>query len=414
MLFTCSAFCNDPSHHHGAERLSRSDDDLAALGDLTMPVRGDYETSDFKKTALATRKTTKATQSVSVKGLSATRGIVKTKKGQHKVVDIHCHYLNPVVNQKTAHLNAAQYDPTVIYANELTNKTNIKQMKDRAPKLTGIEQRIKDMDRMGVDIQAVCPAPYHYFYFTEAGYGAELSREVNEGIASLVAQHPDRFVGMGSVPLQNADLAVKELEYAVKKLGLKGVEINTNVNGMNLTDPRLGLEKFFAKANELGIVVFMHPLGFTQGERLSNHYFNNVIGNPLETTVAVSHLIFDGVAARYPKIKFIAAHGGGFIAHYWARMDHAWKARPDTRTVIKKKPSSYLEKFYFDTITFDPRMLKQLIDRYGAEQVLLGTDYPYDMGEDDPRGLVAAVNRLSAGDRKLIEGGNAMKLFKIK
>jgi aminocarboxymuconate-semialdehyde decarboxylase len=392
MFFTCSPACADPTHHHSAaERMSRTR--AATL-------------------QAATKTPTKSRAQVTPK--SSTQKTVRNSKGKLKVVDVHCHYLNPVVNQKTAHLNAAQYDPTVIFANDLTNETNAKQMKDRAPKLMGIDVRLKDMDRMGVDIQAVAPAPYHYFYFTEPAYGAELAREVNEGIANVVAQHPDRFVGMGSVPLQNAELAVKELEYCVKKLGLRGVEINTNVNGLNLTDPTLGLEKFFAKANELGIVVFMHPLGYTQGERLRNHYFNNVIGNPLETTVAVSHLIFDGVVARYPKIKFLAAHGGGFLAHYWARMDHAWRARPDTRTVIKKKPSSYLEKFYFDSITFDPRMLKQLIDRYGADHVMLGTDYPYDMGEDDPRGLIAGVNRLSAADRRLIEGGNAMKLFKIK
>jgi aminocarboxymuconate-semialdehyde decarboxylase len=392
MFFTCSPACVDPTHHHtAAERMSRAS---AATSQA------------------ATKAPTKSRAQVAAK--SSTQKTVRNSKGKLKVVDVHCHYLNPVVNQKTAHLNAAQYDPTVIFANDLTNETNVKQMKDRAPKLMGIDVRLKDMDRMGVDIQAVAPAPYHYFYFTEPAYGAELAREVNEGIANVVAQHPDRFVGMGSVPLQNAELAVQELEYCVKKLGLRGVEINTNVNGLNLTDPSLGLEKFFAKANELGIVVFMHPLGYTQGDRLRNHYFNNVIGNPLETTVAVSHLIFDGVVARHPKIKFLAAHGGGFLAHYWARMDHAWKARPDTRTVIKKKPSSYLEKFYFDSITFDPRMLKQLIDRYGADHVMLGTDYPYDMGEDDPRGLIAGVNRLSAADRRLIEGGNAMKLFKIK
>jgi len=392
MFFTCSPACVDPTHHHqAAERLSRTS---AATSQA------------------ATKAPTKSRTQVAAK--PAAQKTVRNAKGKLKIVDVHCHYLNPVVNQKTAHLNAAQYDPTVIFANELTNQTNVKQMKDRAPKLMGIDVRLKDMDRMGVDIQAVAPAPYHYFYFTEPAYGAELAREVNEGIANVVAQHPDRFVGMGSVPLQNAELAVQELEYCVKKLGLRGVEINTNVNGLNLTDPSLGLEKFFAKANELGIVVFMHPLGYTQGDRLRNHYFNNVIGNPLETTVAVSHLIFDGVVARYPKIKFLAAHGGGFLAHYWARMDHAWRARPDTRTVIKKKPSSYLEKFYFDSITFDPRMLKQLIDRYGADHVMLGTDYPYDMGEDDPRGLIAGVNRLSAADRRLIEGGNAMKLFKIK
>jgi aminocarboxymuconate-semialdehyde decarboxylase len=387
MFFTCSPSCTDPSHRHGSQKVAT-------------------------QSAAATKTAAKSRTQVPVK--PSTQKTVRNSKGKLKVVDVHCHYLNPEVNKKTAHLNAAQYDPTVIYANDLTNATNVSQMRDRAPKLMGIDVRIQDMDRMGVDIQAVSPAPYHYFYFTEPGLGAELAREVNEGIANVVSLHPDRFVGIGSVPLQNAELAVQELEYCVKKLGLKGVEINTNVNGLNLTDPRLGLEKFFAKANELGIVVFMHPLGFTQGERLSNHYFNNVIGNPLETTVAVSHLIFDGVVARYPKIKFIAAHGGGFIAHYWARMDHAWRARPDTRTVIKKKPSSYLEKFYFDSITFDPRMLKQLIDRYGADHVLLGTDYPYDMGEDDPRGLIAGVPKLSAADRRLIEGGNAMKLFKIK
>jgi aminocarboxymuconate-semialdehyde decarboxylase len=396
MFYTCAASCSDPAHDHGFSLASSAKSAKAATAKA------------------AKSSSTKAAATTGVKSKSATAHIVKDRRGKSKVVDIHCHYLNPEVNKKTAHLNAAQYDPTVIFANDLTNQTNVKQMKTRAPKLMGIEERLQDMDRMGVDIQAVCPAPYHYFYFTEPKLGAELARDVNHGIADLVAKHPDRFVGLGTVPLQNAELAVKELEYCVKKLGMRGVEICTNVNGMNLTDPRLGLEKFFAKANELGTVLFMHPLGYTQGERLTNHYFNNVIGNPLETTVAVSHLIFDGVVARNPKIKFIAAHGGGFIAHYWARMDHAWQARPDTRTVIKKKPSSYLEKFYFDTITFDPRMLKNLIDRYGADHVLLGTDYPYDMGEDDPLGLIASVKGLPATQRRMIEGLNAMKLLKIK
>ena len=407
MLFTCSQFCTDPRHNHFSNygQANQPGDEEAYAGNA-----GAFD-GEIKR-SLATKKVVKKT--ISVKPNSATTHIVKNSKGKHKVVDIHCHYLNPVVNQKTSNLNAAQYDPTVIYANKLTNETNVAQMKTRAPKLTGVKERLKDMDKMGVDIQVISPAPYHYFYFTEPAYGAQLAREVNEGIAQLVGDNPERFVGMGSAPLQNAELAVQELEYAVKKLGLRGVEINTNVNGLNLTDPSLGLEKFFAKANELGCVIFMHPLGFTQGERLTNHYFNNVIGNPLDTTIAVSHLIFDGVVARYPKIKFVAAHGGGFIAHYWARMDHAWRARPDTRTIIKKKPSSYLEKFYFDSITFDPRMLKQLIDRYGADHVMLGTDYPYDMGEDDPRGIIAEVKKLSALDRKLIEGGNAVKLFKIK
>jgi len=400
MFFTCTAGCQDDSHGHGFEPFTS----------LTRSAEKRAGASTLKAIEKASRTKTATTKKAPVKR-PATQQVVRNAKGKFKVVDIHCHYLNPEVNRKTAHLNAAQYDPTVIFANELTNRTNVAQMRDRAPKLTGIDERLRDMDRMGVDIQAVCPAPYHYFYFTEPGYGAELAREVNEGIAQLVSLHPDRFIGMGSVPLQDPKLAVRELEYAVKKLGLRGVEINTNVNGMNLTDPRLGLEKFFAKANDLGVVIFMHPLGYTQADRLTNHYFNNVIGNPLDTTVALSHLIFDGVIERHPKIKFIAAHGGGFLAHYWARMDHAWRARPDTRTVISKRPSSYLEKVYFDSITFDPRMLKQLIDRYGARHVLLGTDYPYDMGEDHPRKLIAGVKGLSDLERRQIEGLNARRLL---
>ncbi len=376
MFYTCTAGCTDPTHEHAKPRSA-------------------------------------AARATPLKAI-ASRTVARTRKGKAKVVDLHCHYLNPEVNAKTAHLNAGQYDPTTIFADELTRETNVRQMKTRAPKLTGVTERLKDMDRMGVDIQAVCPAPYHFFYFTEADYGAQLAREVNEGIAKVVADTPDRFVGLGSVPLQDAELAVRELDHAVKNLGLRGVEICTNVNGKNLTDPGLGLEKFFARAEELGILIFMHPLGWTQAERLTHHYFNNVIGNPLDSTVAVSHLIFDGVMARHPKLKVLVAHGGGYIAHYWARMDHAWRARPDTRTVIKRPPSSYLEKFYFDTITHDPVMLKRLVERFGADHVVLGTDYPYDMGDEDPLGMVAQVKRLPRAERDLIVGGNAAKLLKIR
>jgi aminocarboxymuconate-semialdehyde decarboxylase len=191
------------------------------------------------------------------------------------------------------------------------------------------------------------------------------------------------------------------------------VEINPSVNGMDLTDPRLKLEKFFAKAQALDVVIFMHPIGFTQGERLIDHYFNNVIGNPMETTIAASHLIFDGVMQRHPKLKIVLPHAGGYLAHYWARMDHGYRARPDCRTVIKRPPSYYLAKMYFDTITFDPEMLRHMIGKYGPGHVLLGTDYPYDMGEEDPLGLIGSVRGLKRADRDMIEGGNAARLLKV-
>jgi aminocarboxymuconate-semialdehyde decarboxylase len=340
-------------------------------------------------------------------------GAVKSRKRGSLKIDIHCHYLNTEVAAKVAHLNPGQYEPSITYANALTRETNVRQMKDRAPRLSDIAVRLEHMDRMGIDIQAVSPAPNQTYYWTEPGMGQELARAVNEGIAKVVAGHPERFVGLGTVPLQDPGLAVSELEFLIRSLGLKGVEINPSVNGLDLTDARLALEKFFAAAEKLNAVIFMHPIGFTQGERLMDHYFNNVIGNPLETTVAASHLIFDGVMERHPKLKVVLPHAGGYLAHYWARMDHAWKARPDCRTVIRKKPSRSLERFYFDTITFDPGMLGHLIERFGAEHVLLGTDYPYDMGVEDPVGFIDKVRKLGSKDKARIMGGNAARLLGI-
>ena len=375
MLYTCHPGCANPLHKHSAA----------------------------------------ASKTAAVKKLSVPAKKVKKPAGGGKAlrIDMHCHYFNPAVGHKAAVLNPAEQEMPFIFANQLTRDVNAKQMKDRAPKLSDIAVRLADMDKMGIDIQAVSPAPFQYYYFAEPAFGAELARDVNDGIANLVTQWPDRFVGIGTVPLQNADMAVAELERAVKQLGLRGIEINTHVNGKNLTDPSLGLEKFFRRVDELGVALFMHPNGFTAADRLVNHYFNNVIGNPLDTTVAVSHLIFDGVMERNPGLKVLLAHAGGYIAHYWARMDHAHRARPDCRTVISKPPSSYLEKFYFDTITFDPIMLGNLISRYGADHVLLGTDYPYDMGEEDPLGLIESVKRLKRSDKDMIMGGNAARLLGI-
>src|SRR5262245_58513057 len=338
---------------------------------------------------------------------------VVKKKNQSLRVDIHCHYLNPDAAAKVAPLNPAQHEMQVKFANALTRETNKKQHQERAAKLSSIEVRLKDMDRMGIDIQAVSPAPQQTYYWTEPGMGAELARMVNERLAEIVSKWPERFVALGTVPLQDPELAVAELEHCVKKLGMRGVEINGSVNGTELTDARLGLDRFFAKVQELDVIIFMHPTGFTQGDRLLDHYFNNVIGNPLETTVAASHLIFDGVMDRYPKLKVVLPHGGGYLASYWERMNHGWKARPDCRTVIKRKPTTYLEKFYFDTIVFDPQQLDNLVRRYGADHIVMGTDYPFDMGVEDPIGFVQKA-KLSAAQRDQIMGGNAAKLLKLK
>ena len=222
MLFTCAPLCTDSAHRHVAARRAR------------------------KPTATK---------------------LVKDRRGKSLHIDIHCHYLNPAVAAKVAHLNPGQHEPSVKYANQLTREVNVKQMQDRAAKLSTIEVRLKDMDRMGIDIQAISPAPNQTYYWTEPGFGAELARTVNDRLAEIVATWPDRFVALGTAPLQNVDLAVAELERGVKTLGLRGVEINPSVNGMDLTDPRLNLERFFAKAQELDAVIFIHPIGFTHGDR---------------------------------------------------------------------------------------------------------------------------------------------------
>ncbi len=390
MMFTCATpGCTDPRHDPLHGPLSRA----------APPPRG---------TPLPRHAAAKAARA------AASTKVVRDRRGKSLRIDIHCHYLNQAVAAKVAHLNPAQYEPSVTFANALTREVNVKQIRDRLPKLSNIETRLADMDRMGIDIQAVSPAPNQCYYWAEPELGLELSRMVNNRLAEIVATWPERFVALGTVPLQQVDLAVAELERCVKELGLRGVEINPSVNGMDLTDPRLKLEKFFAKAQALDVIVFMHPIGFTQGERLVDHYFNNVIGNPMETTIAASHLIFDGVMQRHPKLKIVLPHAGGYLAHYWARMDHGYRARPDCRTMIKRPPSSYLAKMYFDTITFDPGMLRHMIDRFGPGHVLLGTDYPYDMGEDDPLALIASVRALKRADKDMIEGSNAARLLKIR
>jgi aminocarboxymuconate-semialdehyde decarboxylase len=219
---------------------------------------------------------------------------VKTRRGKNLKIDLHCHYANPEAAAKVAERNPAQYDYNWKFASELTRETNVKQMRERAPKLSSIEIRLKDMDKMGIDIQAVSPAPHQTYYWTDPGEGQQLARMVNERLAEICGKWPERFVALGTVPLQNADLAVSELTHCVKTLGLRGVEINPSVNGMDLTDAKLNLDQFFAKAQELDIVIFMHPVGFTHGELLMEHDFNNVICNPHDTTVASSQLNFDG------------------------------------------------------------------------------------------------------------------------
>jgi aminocarboxymuconate-semialdehyde decarboxylase len=328
-------------------------------------------------------------------------------------VDMHCHALTEAAEQLVATLPqklAEREIQTRMMGRESFEFTVNVMLKAAFPKLTSLAQRLADMDAMGVDMQLLSPAPNQYYYWAEPDVARQICRLINDHIASLVAQHPDRLLGLGSIALQHPALAIEQLDYAVRTLGLRGVEVSSMVNGLELADPKF--ERFWARVEQLGCLVFLHPLGSSLGERLNRHYLSNIIGQPLETAVALSYLIFGGTLDRYPGVRILAAHGGGYAASYIGRSDHAWHARPDARG-CRREPSSYLRQIYFDSIVYRPEQLRHLIAEVGASQVMVGTDYPYDMAHYDMHGLLAAVPGLSAQERAAILGGNAARLLDL-
>jgi aminocarboxymuconate-semialdehyde decarboxylase len=265
------------------------------------------------------------------------------------------------------------------------------------------------MDAMGVDVQAVAIAVYQYYYWADADLGAKVSRMMNEEVVEATSRYGDRFLPLGTVPLQDTEAAVQELRYLVQELGMRGIEIGTHVEGEEISSPRLA--PFWAEVERLGAVVVIHTQGTTHADRLQGHNFVNIIGHPIEATLAQAHLIFDGVIERHPDLKIVVVHGGGYLPAYPGRIDHGWRAREDIREGVPKTPGDYLRHFYFDTMVFEPEQLRFLVERYGADHVLLGTDYPYDMGDDNPLALVGRTPSLTQDQVDLITGGNAARLL---
>lgn len=334
-------------------------------------------------------------------------------RGKWFTIDIHCHLLTEKAEKMVTDAGLTMdWQPRHQFANELTRETNREQARRTRVQFTSIEKRLADMDLMGIDIQAITPSPAQTFYSVPADLGIETARVINDNIADICGRHPDRFVGLGTVPFQAPELAVAEIERLHKSLGLRGIEIATNVAGADLSEPRF--RPIFQRAEELGLVLFMHPTGFPEASRFRDHYFTNIIGNPLDTTVAVHHLIFGGVLQDCPNLKLVLSHGGGFLPAYSGRIDHAASARPDTCTCLNHMPTEYLKRLYFDTIVYTHHQLHYLVETYGADHVLMGTDYPADMGEVDPIGFIESANRLEDSERAAILGRNAARLLNLE
>jgi predicted TIM-barrel fold metal-dependent hydrolase len=306
-----------------------------------------------------------------------------------KVIDVHAHCVIP--------------EAMALMGQKITPQT-----------LVVVQDRLRIMDEQGIDMEALSINPF--WYKAERDKAAELIKIQNEKLAEICAANPDRFVAFASLALQHPDLAVEQLEHAVKKLGLRGAAIGGSVGDDEFANPKL--HPVWAKAQELGVLLFIHPAGVpVLNSRLKgNGVLENVIGNPLDTTIALSHLIFQGTLDKYPGLKLCAAHGGGYLASYADRSDHGcltFPERCDPNIKLKKKPTEYLKQIYFDSLIFGNEALRHLAAQVGAGQIVLGTDYPFPW-QDKSVEHVLGTNSLSNAQKIAILGGTAAKLLGIK
>ncbi|MFE0203457.1 amidohydrolase family protein [Streptomyces sp. NPDC058985] len=325
-------------------------------------------------------------------------------------VDVHAHVLLPEVEALVAglpgHAEARALDARRNGPAALAVSGPM--VRERVPRLTDPAVRLAAMDAQGVDVQLVSPSPSHYHYWTDEDTAEKLYRLANEATAAHCSAAPERLRGLGLAPLQHPEQAVRALDHALEQ-GLAGVEISSHAPGRELSDP--SYEPFWTRAGETGALVFLHPFGCTLDERLDQWYLSNTVGQPTENAVALSHLIFSGVLDRHPELTLIAAHGGGYLPTHIGRSDHAWSARSDAGAGCAHPPSSYLKRLYFDSLVHDPHVLRELVRVAGADRVLLGSDFPFDMGTEDPVGILRAA-RLSDADFHAVRGGNAAALLR--
>ena len=288
-----------------------------------------------------------------------------------------------------------------------------KSVEARGLLVSTMADRLQAMDAQGIDVEALSINPY--WYSLDRDLAKTLIRMQNEKLAEVCATHPDRFVAFATTALQHPDLAAEQLEEGVKKFGLRGAGLGGSVEGRELSDPRF--HPFWAKAEALGVLVFIHPQGTAEleatGRLKGNGVLTNTIGNPLETTIALSHLIFEGTLDRFPGLKICAAHGGGYLPSYAARSDAVCTTFPHRLTgTLKKKPTEYLRQLYFDSIVFTPEALRHLVAETGPSQIVMGTDYPFPWTSTSVDHILGTPG-LSDADKVAMLGGTAMSLLGI-
>ena len=366
---------------------------MMGRGDLTQSMAGSTNGLVFVACGLEAGPPTQATP--------RRREVVVAGK-RVKTVDIHAHCAVPEALALMGHKLAGQ------------------QLRTDLDMAAEVALRIKVMDDQGIDVEALSINPTWY-KIADRDLAKQIIDVQNEKLAEACGRNPDRFVAFASVALQFPDLAAEQLEQGVKRYGLRGAAIGGNVADKEISDKRF--HPFWAKAEQLNVLVFIHPQGDGAPEQLGhrfkgNGYLSNVIGNPLETTIALSHLIFEGTLDRFPGLKICAAHAGGYLPSYAGRFDRGCTVRPDlcpggTHGPIKKYPSEYLKQLYYDTMVFRPEGVRHLAAEVGASQLMVGTDYPYPW-TTTAIDLILETPGLSDADRMAILGGTASRLLGLE
>jgi aminocarboxymuconate-semialdehyde decarboxylase len=271
-----------------------------------------------------------------------------------------------------------------------------------------VDRRFADMAAAEVEVQVLSATPQTYFYDQEPSLAATCAALQNDQIAKLVKAYPDRFLGIATLPMQAPQRAAEELRRAVRTLGLRGAMIGSNVQGRNLDDP--ALEPLWAEAAALGAFMIVHPMNVAGADRLRSYYLNNLIGNPLDTTIAAACLVFGGVLERHPKLKVLLVHGGGFVPFQAGRWVHGWEVRPEPKVNVKQSPQPWIDRFYYDTILHAQPQLEFLVSSVGSARVLLGSDYPCDMGTGECVRQVKALS-IAEADKAKVLCDNALALL---